>query len=89
MRNDDAPCPTTTWMCKAILPVHTPAKHNLFRDLMKSNPAFNGQSSGPTWKLAVKVWNEFADTQSDIFYKVCFSVILVILFTELIITLAH
>jgi hypothetical protein len=58
---------------KAILPVHTPAEHNLFRDLMKSNPVFNTQSSGPMWKLAVKVWNEFADTskESDIFYKVC------------------
>ena len=56
---------------KAILPVHTPAEHNLFRDLMKSNPVFNTQSSGPMWKLAVKVWNEFADKESGIFYKVC------------------
>ena len=56
---------------KAILPVHTPAKHNLFWDLMKSNPIFNTQSSGPMWKLAVKVWNKFADKESGIFYKVC------------------
>jgi hypothetical protein len=57
---------------KAILPVHTSAKHDLFRRLMKSNPIFNTQSSGPIWKLAVKVWNEFADKQSGIFYKVHF-----------------
>ena len=55
---------------KAILPVHTSAEHDLFRHLMKSNPVFNAQSSGPIWKLAVKVWNEFADKQPDIFYKV-------------------
>lgn len=61
---------------KAILPVHTPAEHSLFRDLMRSNPVFNTQSSGPIWKLAVKVWNEFADKESGIFYKVQFSVIL-------------
>ncbi|KAF8802775.1 hypothetical protein BYT27DRAFT_7341177 [Phlegmacium glaucopus] len=36
---------------------------------MKSNPVFNAQSSGPIWKLAVKVWNEFADKQPGIFYK--------------------
>ena len=60
---------------KAILPVHTSAEHDLFRTLMKSNPVFNVQSSGPIWKLAVKVWNEFADKQTGIFYKVCFSVI--------------
>jgi hypothetical protein len=57
---------------KAILPVHTSAEHDLFRRLMKSNPVFNTQSSGPIWKLAVKVWNEFADKQSGIFYKVHF-----------------
>ena len=56
---------------KAILPVHTSAEHDLFRNLMKSNPVFNAQSSGPIWKLAVKVWNEFADKQPGIFYKVC------------------
>ncbi|KAF8801128.1 hypothetical protein BYT27DRAFT_7262351 [Phlegmacium glaucopus] len=54
---------------KAILPVHTPAEHDLFRNLMKSNPVFNAQSSGPIWKLAVKVWNEFTDKQPGIFYK--------------------
>ena len=54
---------------KAILPVHTPAEHKLFRDLMRSNPVFNTQTSGPIWKLAVKVWNKFADKESGIFYK--------------------
>jgi len=57
--------------CKAILPVHTPAELDLFHKLMKSNSAFNSQSTGPIWKLAVKVWNECADTQDGIYYKAC------------------
>ncbi len=55
---------------KVILPVHTPAEHKLFRDLMISNSVFNSQSSGPRWKLAVKVWNEFADKESGEPYAV-------------------
>jgi len=56
---------------KAILPVHTPAELHLFHKLMETNPAFNSQSTGPVWKLALKVWNECADTQDGIYYKVC------------------
>lgn len=55
---------------KAILPVHTPAEHNIFRLLMKTHPAFNTQSTGPIWKAAVKVWNEHADREDDVYYKV-------------------
>lgn len=55
---------------KPILPVHTPAERDLFQKLMKSNPVFNTQSTGPIWKLAVKVWNEHADAETGIFYKV-------------------
>ncbi|KAF9529747.1 hypothetical protein CPB83DRAFT_882672 [Crepidotus variabilis] len=54
---------------KAILPIHTPAEHDLFRSLMESNPAFNSESAGPIWKLAVKAWNQIADKQDGIFYK--------------------
>ncbi len=56
---------------KAILPVHTPAERDLFSKLMATNNAFNSPSTGPTWKLAVKVWNERADIESDVYYKVC------------------
>jgi len=55
---------------KAILPVHTPAEHDLFRLLMRTHPTFNTQSTGPVWKLAVKVWNEQADREPTVFYKV-------------------
>lgn len=55
---------------KAILPVHTPTEIDLFRHLMEANPAFNSTSSGPIWKLAVKVWNEIADREDGVFYKV-------------------
>lgn len=57
---------------KAVLPVHTPAEHDLFNDLMESNNTFNSQSSGPSWKLAVKVWNDLADEREGVFYKVYF-----------------
>lgn len=56
---------------KAILPVHTSAEIDLFWHLMEANPAFNSTSSGPIWKLAVKVWNEIADREDGVFYKVC------------------
>ena len=57
---------------KAILPVHTPAERELFSKLMATNKAFNSHSAGPTWKLAVKVWNEQADAKPEIciYYKV-------------------
>lgn len=55
---------------KAILPVHTPAERELFSKLMATNKAFNSLSTGPTWKLAVKVWNEHADVERDVYYKV-------------------
>ena len=55
---------------KPILPVHTPAEHNIFHLLMNTHPAFNTQSMGPVWKLAVKVWNEHADREDGVYYKV-------------------
>ncbi len=56
---------------KAILPVHTSTEINLFQHLMEANTAFNTTSSGPIWKLAVKVWNEIANREDGVFYKVC------------------
>ena len=55
---------------KAILPVHTPAEHDLFTTFMKKNEAFNSRSAGPQWKECVRVWNTWADTTDDVFYKV-------------------
>lgn len=55
---------------KAILPVHTPAEHELFNNFMKRNEAFNSRSAGPQWKECVRVWNSWADTAENVFYKV-------------------
>ncbi|KJA22277.1 hypothetical protein HYPSUDRAFT_202294 [Hypholoma sublateritium FD-334 SS-4] len=54
---------------KAILPVHTPAEHALFKHLMKTNDAFGTRSKGPIWPQCVQVWNTYADTQEDVYYK--------------------
>jgi hypothetical protein len=55
---------------KAILPIHTTEEHALFRKLMIEDPAFNSKTTGPSWKLAVRVWNQYADNSDNIFYKV-------------------
>ncbi|PPR06280.1 hypothetical protein CVT24_000821 [Panaeolus cyanescens] len=54
---------------KAILPIHTPTEQELFKELMKTNTAFNSRTTGPVWKLAVKEWNAHADKQDEIYYK--------------------
>ncbi len=51
---------------KAILPVHTEAEKRLFKKLMGEYAVFAGHH----WKKAAPIWNENAETQSDIFYKV-------------------
>jgi len=55
---------------KAILPIHTTEEHTLFRKLMIEDLAFNSKTTGPSWKLAVRVWNKYADNSDNIFYKV-------------------
>ncbi len=56
---------------KAILPIHTPAEHELFHALMKSDQAFRAsRSTGPNWKQCAKVWNSHADRSDGIYYKV-------------------
>ena len=55
---------------KAILPIHTTEEHALFRKLMIEDSAFNSKDAGPSWKLAVRVWNKYADKNDNIFYKV-------------------
>lgn len=55
---------------KAILPVHTPAEHALFKHFMKTDDAFGTRSKGPIWPQCVQVWNTYADTHEDVYYKV-------------------
>jgi hypothetical protein len=55
---------------KAVLPVHTAEEGDLFTDLMATEPTFNSRVKGPTFKLAVKVWNERAENSDNVFYKV-------------------
>ncbi|KJA14046.1 hypothetical protein HYPSUDRAFT_150847, partial [Hypholoma sublateritium FD-334 SS-4] len=54
---------------KAILPVHTPAEYALFKHFMKTDDAFGTRSKGPIWPQCVQVWNTYADTHEDIYYK--------------------
>ncbi len=55
---------------KAILPVHTSAEYKLFSKLMRDDPAFNQQNGEPNWSQGVKIWNRYAETDEEIFYKV-------------------
>ncbi|RXW13073.1 hypothetical protein EST38_g12781 [Candolleomyces aberdarensis] len=54
---------------KPIVPVHTPAEHALFRDLMQESPDFSIKANGPDWKRAVRLWNAKADECEGIYYK--------------------
>jgi hypothetical protein len=56
---------------KPLLPVHSPAERNLFRQLMNTSPEFNRPDGPPNWKQAVKLWNREADMTDGISYKVC------------------
>jgi hypothetical protein len=71
---------------KVILPVHTTEEQDLFRELMKTNPAFGTHGKGLIWKLAVKVWNEYADCETGIFYKVCLDFSMILLYFEFLCT---
>ncbi|KZT21248.1 hypothetical protein NEOLEDRAFT_1032610, partial [Neolentinus lepideus HHB14362 ss-1] len=54
---------------KAVLPFHTAVKFKLFGQLMHNNPFFNQVSGEPLWKEAVKVWNQLAESENGISYK--------------------
>lgn len=54
---------------KPVLPVHSPAERDLFRQLMTTEHEFN-KPNGPNWIEAVKIWNWHADRQTEITYKV-------------------
>ena len=36
---------------------------NLFKELLKNNPAFSSESGDPQWRLAVRIWNTEADVR--------------------------
>lgn len=54
---------------KAVMPIHTPHEHKLFRELMSTHNAFRSQD-GPYSKEAVRVWNHHANSEDDVYYKV-------------------
>ena len=51
-----------------MLPIYTDAEHKLFKKLMAEDPSFNN-ASGPSWNIAVKVWNRVAEIDLEISYK--------------------
>lgn len=53
---------------KLILPVHTLEEHRLWRELTDRHPDF--LSSQPHWSKAERVWNSYANTNSNIYDKV-------------------
>lgn len=51
---------------KAILPVHTEEEKKIFRDMMADSSVF----AACHWKKAAPKWNERAETNTGLFYKV-------------------
>jgi hypothetical protein len=58
---------------KAVLPVHNTAEKELFRELMSSENTFGNFSSSSQVEKAIKIWNAYADTRDDVYYKVFFA----------------
>ncbi|PBK90587.1 hypothetical protein ARMGADRAFT_1032577 [Armillaria gallica] len=57
---------------KAALLVHNDTERVLFRTMMTEHLAFCG-TSGPDWDLAIKVWNEVAEREQNVSYKVYYN----------------
>ncbi|KAF6742654.1 hypothetical protein DFP72DRAFT_830205 [Ephemerocybe angulata] len=56
---------------KAILPVHTEQEFMLFKDLMQQNTSFRHPSNAqPSYPEAARIWNSYADLNSQIYYTV-------------------
>jgi hypothetical protein len=55
---------------KPILPIHTLAEKQLWRELINGNSAFSPISGEPRWSDAVKIWNSKAEEQVNVAYKV-------------------
>ena len=51
-----------------VLPVHTNTEHKLFKTLMAEESSFDN-ATGPSWNIAVKVWNRAAEIDLEILYK--------------------
>jgi hypothetical protein len=54
---------------KAVLPISSAAERAKFLTMMRDHPAFNSPS-GPRWQDAAKVWNQHANEEKELFYKV-------------------
>lgn len=54
---------------KAVLLVHNDTERVLFCTMMTEHSAFRG-TSGPDWDLAIKAWNEVAEREQNVSYKV-------------------
>lgn len=55
---------------KPVLPVNNTAEKHLFRFLMENNKDYNSRATGPVWRQAVKVWNYYANSNTNVSYKV-------------------
>ena len=51
-----------------MLPIHTNTEHKLFKRLMAEESSFNN-TTGPSWNIAVNVWNRAAEMDLEISYK--------------------
>ncbi|KAF5374661.1 hypothetical protein D9615_009012 [Tricholomella constricta] len=54
---------------KPVLPVHNAQERDLFCNFMMSDSGFNDPVHGPSWEVAVRLWNNTADTTDGVFYK--------------------
>ncbi|KAG6808594.1 hypothetical protein H0H92_003610 [Tricholoma furcatifolium] len=54
---------------KPILPVHNAEERRLFHKFMTDNSGFNDPETGPNWSIAVPLWNNVADTEGPVSYK--------------------
>ena len=53
---------------KPVLLIHTNRGHKLFKTLLAENSSFNNVT-GPSWNIAVEVWNRAVEIDLEISYK--------------------
>ena len=51
-----------------MLLIHTNTVHRLFKTLIEKESSFNNVT-GPSWNIAVKVWNRAAEIDLEISFK--------------------
>ncbi|KAG6825492.1 hypothetical protein H0H92_003568 [Tricholoma furcatifolium] len=54
---------------KPVLPIHNSHERKLFHKLMTDESEFNNPVSGPNWDVAIQIWNNTADADEEISYK--------------------